>query len=308
MTFFSLLQAVASVPPAEPDPLAWQNLLGEYLKFAGYFLAIGAAGYRYFILPRFDPSHSQGAVFGRTSAATLGLGGVLLLLLSALGGIELNAILHDRSFSDSLPKSIGRLQFRIAALAVALSGYAVARRASARIGWPIASVAILAAVLQPVVTSQRLAGKVNAVHILAASTWLGTLAVMLLAGIRSLMRAPAEGASRQRAAANIVNAFTPVALTAATVLALSGVTTAWLHLKRPPALWQTDYGRALIFKLCLVLLVAASGWWNWKRLKPSMAGDEGSVARLNRSAIAELAFAAAVLAATAVLVSLPSPK
>ena len=35
--------------------LEWNEVLGEYLQFAGYFLAIGAVGYRYLVLPRLSP-------------------------------------------------------------------------------------------------------------------------------------------------------------------------------------------------------------------------------------------------------------
>ena len=307
MTILSLLQAAPPPPPSGGESLAWNKALVEYVKFAGYFLAIGAAGYRYLILPRFDRSGAESAVIGRTQAATLGMIGVLLLLLSALGGIELGALLHNKSFTESLPKSLGRLQYQIVALTVSLVGYTIARRASVKIGWPLAAIGILAVVLQPLVTSRNFGGRVNAVHILAASSWIGTLTVMLFAGIRTLMRAPTGGMSRERAAASIVNAFTPVALTSATFVAVTGATTAWLHLKHFSALWESDYGIALIVKLCFVLAVVSTGWWNWKRVKPSLAGGE-SIARLNRSATTEVALGAIVLAVTAVLVSLPSPR
>lgn len=308
MTLLNLLQAASIPPPPDGDALAWNEVLREYVKFAGYFLSIGAVGYRYLILPRFDRNSGADAVIGRTAAATLGIAGVFLLLLSALGGIELGALLHHKSFAESLPKAIGRFQFQIVCMALALVGYTLARRASVKLGWPLAAGGILAAALQPLVTARSASGRVNAVHILAASTWLGTLTVMLLAGIRALTRAPAGGTSRAKAAANIVNAFTPVALTAVTLVALTGLTTAWLHLKRLPNLWETNYGRALIVKLALVLGVVALGWWNWKKVKPGLTGSDESVMRLNRSATMEIIFAALVLLATAVLVSLPSPK
>ena len=49
------------------------------------------------------------------------------------------------------------------------------------------------------------------------------------------------------ASANVTSgAATHLALTAASVVALTGLTTAWLHLKRLSALWTTAYGAALI--------------------------------------------------------------
>ncbi len=307
MTALSLLQAAAAGgPPPGGESLSLTDVLVEYVKFAGYFLAIGAAAYRYLVLPRFEKGNP--AVIGRGTAATLGVLGIFLLIAAVFGATELRALTGHKSFLQSLPKAIGRFQFQMIALALSLVGYTLARRASAVLGWPLAAVGILAVVLQPLYTARGFSGRVNAVHILAASTWLGTLTVMLFAGIRTIVSAPAGGLSRQNVAANIVNAFTPVALTAAIVVALSGATTAWLHLKRLPNIWETDYGRALIVKLCVVLAVVAMGWWNWKRVKPSLAEGDESVVRLNRSATTEVILAAIVLAATAVLVSLPSPR
>lgn len=307
MTALSLLQGVAAggTPPGG-DSLSLSEVVLEYVKFAGYFLAIGAAAYRFLILPRFEKGNP--AVIGRRTAATLGILGVFLLILSALGAVELRALTGHKPFTASFPKAIGRFQFQLVAMAISIVGYTLAKRASAVLGWPLAAIGMLAVVLQPIYTARGFTGRVNAVHILAASTWLGTLTVMLFAGIRSLVHAPAGGLSRERVAANLINAFTPVALTAAALVGITGATTAWLHLKRLPNLWGTDYGRALIVKLCFVAAVVVVGWWNWKRVKPSLTAGEQGVARLSRSATIELVLAAVVLAVTAVLVSLPSPK
>jgi copper transport protein len=107
--------------------------------------------------------------------------------------------------------------------------------------------------------------------------------------------------------ADLVNAFSPLALIASATVALTGLTTAWLHLKRISALYTTSYGKALIVKLVLVLVVVALGAWNWRRVRPSL-GKDGTEETIRRSATTELAFAALVLIATSVLVSLPSPR
>ena len=99
----------------------------------------------------------------------------------------------------------------------------------------------------------------------------------------------------------------PLALVAASIVAISGATTAWLHLKRISALWTTSYGIALVIKLLLVLTVALLGAWNWRRVRPSL-GSEGTEHVIRKSATMELTFAALVLVATSVLVSLPSPR
>ncbi|HMJ19195.1 MAG TPA: CopD family protein, partial [Gemmatimonadaceae bacterium] len=73
------------------------------------------------------------------------------------------------------------------------------------------------------------------------------------------------------------------------------------------SLWTTSYGVALDIKLVFVLIVLVLGAWNWRRVRPSLGG-EGSELTIRRSARMELMFAALVLIATSVLVSLPSPK
>jgi putative copper export protein len=105
----------------------------------------------------------------------------------------------------------------------------------------------------------------------------------------------------------MVGGFSPLALAAAGTLACFGLVTAWLHLRPLSSLWTTPYGYALIAKLCVVLSVVAMGAWNWRRQKPRLGGVEAAHA-LSRSARAELLLAALVLAVTAVLVSLPTPK
>jgi putative copper export protein len=148
---------------------------------------------------------------------------------------------------------------------------------------------------------------VNAVHVLAASTWIGTLLVLTIVGIHGVMRSATASAERALLVSDLVNSFSPLALTAATILVITGVTTAWLHLKRISALWTTSYGIALLVKLVLVAMVAVLGAWNWKRVRPSL-GAEGTEETIRRSATMELTIAGLVLIATAVLVTLPSPK
>jgi putative copper export protein len=105
----------------------------------------------------------------------------------------------------------------------------------------------------------------------------------------------------------MVNGFSPLALTCASILVLSGLVTAWRHLTPFSSLWTTPYGWTLIVKLCFVAGVFALGAWNWKRQRPQL-GSEGAAVSIRRSARTELVLAACVLVATAILLSLPSPR
>jgi putative copper export protein len=105
----------------------------------------------------------------------------------------------------------------------------------------------------------------------------------------------------------MVNTFSPLALTMGCVVVIFGVITAWRHLHVLSNLWSTPYGYALIVKLILVAGVFTLGAWNWRRQRPTLGTDDASVS-IRRSSIVELTVATLVLAATAVVVSLPSPK
>lgn len=278
----------------------------ELVQFVGYFLAIGAIGFRFGIARRVRGMTDEARrILRADNAAFFGMLGVFLVLLSFVGGLYLLSVLRKIAFDEMLPTDPGGFEFRLGTLAVALIGYMLVRT-SPPIGWALASIGMLCVVLQPLYTG-KLAGKVNAIHVLAASTWLGTLLLLTVIGIRGVIRSHTSGQQRAELISDLVNSFSPLALTAATIVGITGLTTAWLHLKRLSALWTTSYGVALVVKLLLVAIVVALGAWNWRRVRPSL-GDEGSELTIRRSATMELTFAALVLIATSVLVTLPSPK
>jgi putative copper export protein len=278
----------------------------ELVQFVGYFLAIGAVGFRFGVVRRTRGiSDEAKEILSADKAAMFGVVGVLLIGLALVGGPYVNAITHDKTFAESLPKNLSAFEFKLAMLALALVGFALVRVASS-VGWTLAAMGILFAVLQPLYTG-KLSGKVNAVHVLAASTWLGTLMVLAVVGIRGVIKSATAGQQRSELVCDLVNSFSPLALMAATIVGITGLTTAWLHLKRLSSLWTTSYGMTLVVKLILVAIVVSLGAWNWRRVRPSL-GDEGSELTIRRSATMELTFAALVLIVTSVLVTLPSPK
>ena len=277
----------------------------QLLQFLGWFLSIGAIGFRFGIVRRVRISDEARSILRADNAARLGILGLVLLFLAFVGGPYVNSIVSDKTFVESLPRNLAAFGLKLALFALGLLGFALVRTAGT-IGWTIAAISVAIAVLQPLYTG-RTAGKVNAVHILAASTWIGTLLVLTLIGIRGVMKSTASGAARAELVCDLVNSFSPLALAASTLVVLTGLTTAWLHLKKLPALWTTSYGIALMIKLALVLIVVTLGAWNWRRVRPSL-GDEGSDETIRRSATLELTFAAMVLIVTSVLVTLPSPR
>ena len=175
-----------------------------------------------------------------------------------------------------------------------------------RAAWTIAALTGIAYALQNVL-SGKWAALVNPLHEVAASLWLGTLFVLMVAGLPAILRGAIPTERRGLLVADMVANFSTVAIGAASLLVITGVTTAWRHLKFVAAIWTTSYGYALDIKLVLVAAVVALGAWNWRRMRPRL-GTEAAAHELRRSARRELFFAALVLVVTGVLVSLPGPR
>ena len=196
-------------------------------------------------------------------------------------------------------------------LAVVVTGLAHARRSGGATGWRAAAAGAgfiaLGIALSGHAAAAPLVGLAlasAAAHVLAAAGWLGMLLVVLVAGLPAARRL-ADG-ERVRGAAALVRTFSRAALVCAAVLIASGVVNAWLELGSIGALWSSAYGRTLLVKLALLLPVALLGAYNWRRVVPALEEANGA-ARLRRTATIELALAALVLLATAVLVATPTP-
>jgi copper transport protein len=141
------------------------------------------------------------------------------------------------------------------------------------------------------------------VHVLAAGGWLGALLLVVVAGLPA--SSTLEPLSRSRAVRGMVDAFSPMALTFASALAVTGVIAAVLRLGAWSALTGSEYGRVLLFKLGGVALVILVGAYNWRRVRPRL--DASRVGMLRRSATLELLLGFVVLMMTAWLVATPPP-
>ena len=198
---------------------------------------------------------------------------------------------------------------QLAATVLALIGFWIARSRVA--GWPIAAVAAVLLAVTPALSGHAVAAKVavlpvitDALHILGAGGWLGSLFALVFVGIPTVLALSAD--ERGPAVAALVNAFSPTALFFAGTTIATGVFAAWLHLGAVSQLWQADYGRILLLKLAVLSGAFATGAYNWLRVRPAL-GDNVGTARLRRSAALELIIAVIVIAVTAVLVATPTP-
>lgn len=285
--------------------LQWSDPPKEFIGFIAQFFAAGAIGFRYFALrgrriesdrPFYDDAERRAAVIG-----IIGIALGLVLAWTELPGLAARRHVSVASFLFSDSQTTMEFGF----LVLALIGFAVGT-ARLGIGWVLAAIGVIVGSLRAIFTG-KWASLVNPVHVLAAGLWIGTLFVLVLAGLTALLKHEPTRARRGAIAADMVNGFSPLALTMGGVVVLFGLITAWRHLHVISNLWSTPYGVTLIVKLCFVGSVFALGAWNWRRQRPTL-GTEGAAVSIRHSSIRELTLACIVLIITSVLVSLPAPR
>jgi putative copper export protein len=308
LTQYTLLQA------AEIHITA-SGLATEYAGFLAYFGVFGALGFRWLVLrrtaarqPEIGATGSPVALLLQSAeigAARIGVIGAFFMLLNLLMALSARASDKGISFGSAIAAGGGRTMVAFMFIAVFLLSFVLAIR-RVRAGWIIAALAGVIYALQGIL-SGRWTSLVNPLHEVAASLWIGTLFVVVVAGLPAILRSTLSSERRGALVADLIGDFSPVAIGAALLLVITGITTAWRHLKFVAALWTTPYGYALDVKLLLVATVVALGAWNWRRMRPRL-GAEQAAHELRRSARAELFFASLVLVVTGVLVSLPSPR
>ena len=293
--------------------IRWPQPITEYIGFIGSFLPAGAIGFRFAVLrgalaraERTGVDATRRRVFADTArrAAAIGLIGSLVaigMLLYQLPGL---AARRHTTVSQLLTRNAGT-ELQVGFLALELIGFLLALRAS-KAGWWLAAIGFVAGLLRNGFLAQW--GELsNPLHILAGGLWIGTLFVMLVAGIQVVLHNEVAREERGPIVSDMVYSFSPLALSAAPVLILFGVIIAWKHLHVLSNLWSSPYGIALIVKLCLVAIVFALGAWNWRRQRPAL-GTETAALAIRRSATTEVAVAALVLVAPAILLSIPAPR
>lgn len=286
----SATQDVATGGPAEA--------VARAIGFAGLALAVGAPVFAFVVAPKlvFGPAALDAA--RRTVRGATVLGGVLV----AGASVALFAFAMERNLATDVVAfatgtRVGALLAArfgagvlVAALAAAPRLQPVAPLAPAALAALTVSAGAHAAALSPVHVVADL------LHVLAVSTWLGGLAVLVVLAWRTPTPARA-----------LVAAFTPTASVSVAVLVLSGtlVLLALLDLRE---LVTTSYGLTMTRKLVLVVLMLALGATNAFVLGPrARAGRPGVDAWFRRTVAAEFAFGLVVLALAGLLTNSSPP-
>jgi copper transport protein len=149
-------------------------------------------------------------------------------------------------------------------------------------------------------------------HVLAMSAWIGGL-VILLAVLPAASRRLEPPQRTQLVAATLVR-FSPIALACVSVLLVTGTVQAFEHMSAWSQLLHTGFGRAVLIKVVLLLVLIGAGAVNRQRVVPTLrrlaakAAPPGAAGRLLRRTLrAEVALVVLVLGVTSALVSYPPP-
>ncbi len=152
----------------------------------------------------------------------------------------------------------------------------------------------------------------DALHVLAASVWVGGIACLLIAlpaATRQL-----EGPQRSRLLLATLARFSPLALACVIAIAITGAIQAYIDVRSLDGLLHSTYGALVIIKVALFTVLLGFGWVNRQRVIPALKrltsageppGHDGVVVR--RSMRAELTLMLAVFGVTAALISYAPP-
>ncbi len=307
--------AIGKVPATDENASASPaNSLARAVSFAGILLVIGVVVFNLLVLARSDRLGSELVWHMEARAATVGIGAGILVIAAAFARVFLESRMmggmpgmESMGMTTMLLHTMWgfgmQLQIVAAFLAVIAFSIAIPR---VRFAWSIASFAALGLAFAPALAGHAAASArfpagmilTDFLHVVGAASWLGNLACVMLIGVPIIVRGGSE--DRWQRVSALVNTFSPIALASATVVVLSGVTAAAVHLDKLSALWSTTYGRVLLLKVAVVLVTLSIGAYNFRRVQPQLVREAGA-ARLRRSAAVELTTAALVVVITGFL-------
>ena len=292
-------------------------VLGRGLHFVALTLILGALACRTLLLSRIELESTVTTDLRRRIWRTAAFATAALLIAVVFRLWLQSVAMHGGDRALQMPllsllltdTSWGRVWvIQAILLAVFAAALVTARPQNDRSALFIAIPAALALATIPALTGHAAGAERNAalvvmndaLHVSAAGAWLGTLAILAIVVLPAIERSRVNGAI-----AALLGRFSALALSAAAVVAVSGVINSVLHFTSVGQLFATVYGRTLLLKVAFVIAVMGAGAYNWRRMQPRLAGG-GSVA-WRRSIVFELTFALLVFLTTAYLTGLPRP-
>jgi copper transport protein len=141
------------------------------------------------------------------------------------------------------------------------------------------------------------------VHIVGVAVWVAGLALVALSYLRLQAVAPESGPGL---ATRVLAQFSRVALIAVALVILTGVVRSLGELDDPAELWNTAYGRSILFKVALLIPIGALAFYNRRilvALKRVPRPNLPTMRLVRRTAASELVLAIAVIVIASLLVA-----
>jgi copper transport protein len=311
------------VPGAEIVP---PGTLQRWLHLLATVLLLGVVALRFGALRALPDSELGGGIRGRALKGAAGISWIAVVLLV----VTLVTRLHHQLGRlgggggpawEFAPYLIFRTAwgagwgFHLAAIVLGLTGLLLIRRPGAEVrGWGILTGAAILLPLIPALQGHAMGSELRQVsvpvlylHVAAVGMWLGGLVTLVLVGLPSVRKQKGEE-SGVPALARMVNGFSRIALVSVIVLVVSGSATSFI-LQGGGSLGemlQSAWGRTLLLKLALVAGALLLGFYNWRRVRPSLT-HRPDPSQLRIPATVEAFLGIVILLVTAALVALPLP-
>ncbi len=302
-------------------------IIARWVTFVATVLACGACALAIAVIPRTAAETGARHDVARDSAR---VGVVAALALIPAAAMRLmDQLLAIRADGDPLLAGVSPLLtattwgtgflWQTVAIVAAVAGFALVLAAPiSRARWTLSTLACVGLCVTPALqghaigseTYTMLAVTADIAHVTGAGLWLGVIGVIGLLGVAMPngdgIVSPARAARADARLRLLVPLVPQVALPGVALVLISGVIATVLKLTDVRELWLETWGRYVLVKTAIVLIVVALGATNWRRLGPRLALAEG-VPALRKSLIIELLLALLVLLITAVLVVTPLP-
>ncbi|MDX1510959.1 MAG: copper resistance protein CopC [Nitriliruptorales bacterium] len=277
---------------AAAEVLAW---LLRVVTWASVLLLVGAAIWHVAVRrdePLADTLLRKGAIAGLVASVML-----VPVTVEVATGLGFTQVVRPDVIAESIGQPGVAATIRIVGLAGVLAAFGRARRAVL----PFAIVALSSFLFDGHTRTQDpawLMWVADAVHLLAAATWLGGL-VVLSAVLRR------DGATDDPArAAKDVGTFSRVATWSLLAVVMAGSAMAWALVREPRTLTSTDFGVALLIKVTIVGLVIVAAAYNNRVLVPAVTSGRGGMGQLSRTVRFEAVGLVLAIAVTGVLAQL----
>ena len=301
---------VADVARDAPLTLEFLYSGGKFFEFAFLFLCVGGVASLLYAL-RGAAERVRRRLYGILAVSAAALAAWSLLGLAVHGakasGDDLGDVFTWSNISAVAGTRFGTVELIRTGLALGLLAVAlVLRRAGGKARGPAsAGAALLAVGLALTPTFAGHAGTAGALaifsdiaHVLAASTWVGGLAFVVVALWLALEQ-------RWPLATIAVPRFSTMAVVSVLVLLIAGTINGYLQVRTWRGLWETDYGLLLLAKIGLIVPLLGLGAFNNRYAVPRFRAGVAQPKERRRflqAAGVELVVMTAIVGVTAFLV------